>query len=182
MSVARLHDNTSVRLCETYAYSVRDCRTYSHPLRSVLPHVDACAKNQITSDGRYVHSSGRLVTRLTAYHISRHVASTFKRLTIATTHCDLSQIHQHRRGIISTMILHINPVRHPYSDCRDVNIATPISREWQEITRLLPVLLAEHLCDKDSGTIHRFLGCNASRVPFHLLDLMQDIIYKYKIA
>jgi hypothetical protein len=25
------------------------------------------------------------------------------------------------------MILHINPVRHPYSDCRDVNIAIPIS-------------------------------------------------------
>jgi hypothetical protein len=58
-----------------------------------------------------------------------HMASTFKRLTTTTTHCDLSQIHQHRRGIISTMILHINPVRHPYSDCRDVNIATPISRE-----------------------------------------------------
>jgi hypothetical protein len=34
-------------------------------------------------------SSGRLVTRLTAYHISRHVASTFKHLTTATTHCDL---------------------------------------------------------------------------------------------
>jgi hypothetical protein len=45
------------------------------------------------------------------------------------THCDLNQIHQHRRGIISTMIPHINPVRHPYSDYRNVNIATPISRE-----------------------------------------------------
>jgi hypothetical protein len=89
MSVARLHDHTPVRMCETYAYSVHDCRTYSHPLRNVLPHVGACAKNQITSGGRYVHSSGRLVTRLTAYHISRHVASTFKHLTTATTHCDL---------------------------------------------------------------------------------------------
>jgi hypothetical protein len=129
MSVARLHDHTPVLLCEMYTYSVRDYRTYSHPLRNVLPHVGACAKKQITSGGRYVHSLGRLVTRLTAYHISRHVASTFKRLTTATTHYDLSQIHQHRRGIISTMILHINPVRHPYSDCRDVNIATPILRE-----------------------------------------------------
>jgi hypothetical protein len=81
------------------------------------------------SGGRYVHSSGQLVTRLTAYHISRHVASTFKRLTTATTHCDLNQIHQHRRGIISIKILHVNPVRHPYSDYRNVNIATPISRE-----------------------------------------------------
>jgi hypothetical protein len=157
MSVARLHDHTLVHLCEMYAYSVRDCRICSHPLRNVLPHVGACAKNQITSGERYVHSSGRLVTRPTAYHISRHVASTFKRLTVATTHCDLSKIYQHRRSIISTMILHINPIRHPYSDCRDVNIATPISHEWQKITRLLPVLLVEHLCDKDSGTIHRFL-------------------------
>jgi hypothetical protein len=158
MFVARLHDHTPVRLCETYAYSVHDCRTYSHPLRNVLPHISACAKNQITSGARYIHSSGRLVSRLTAYHISRHVVSTFKRLTTATTHCDLSQIHQHRRGIIWTMILHKNPVRHPYSDYRNVNTATPISREWQEITRLLPVLLAEHLCHQDWGPIHRFLG------------------------
>jgi hypothetical protein len=67
------------------------------------------------SGGRYVHLPGRLVTRLTAYQISRHVASSFKRLTTATTHCDLSQIHQHRQCIISTLILHINPVCHPYS-------------------------------------------------------------------
>jgi hypothetical protein len=68
------------------------------------------------------------------------------------------QIQQHRRGIISTIIPHISPIRHPYSDYRNVNIATPISRERQEITRLLPVLLAEHLFDMDSGAIHRFLG------------------------
>jgi hypothetical protein len=125
-SVARLHDRTPIHLCETYAYNVHDCRTYSHLLWNVLPHVGACAKNQITSGGRYVHSSGRLVIRRTAYHISRHVASTFKRLTTATTHCDLSQIYQHRQGIISTVILHINPVRHPYSDYRNVNITIPI--------------------------------------------------------
>jgi hypothetical protein len=129
MSVARLHDHTPVRLCETYSYSVRDCRTYSHPLRNVFLHVGACAKNQITSGGRYVHSSGRLVTRLTAYHISRHVASTFKRLTPIGTHRDLIKIQQHRRGITSTMIPHKTPVRHPYSDNRNVNITTPISRE-----------------------------------------------------
>jgi hypothetical protein len=75
-----------------------------------------------------MHSSGRLVTRLTAYHISQHVASSFKRLTTATTHCDLNQIHQHSRGIITILIHYINPVRHPYSDYRNVNIATPIYR------------------------------------------------------
>jgi hypothetical protein len=98
MSVARLHDHTHVRLCETYAYSVRDCRTYSHPLRNVLPHFSACVKNQITSCWRYVHSSGRSVTRLTAYHISQHVASTFKRLATTTTHCDLIKFSSTRTG------------------------------------------------------------------------------------
>jgi hypothetical protein len=32
---------------------------------------------------------GRSVTRLIAYHISRYVASTFKRLATTTTHFDL---------------------------------------------------------------------------------------------
>jgi hypothetical protein len=79
------------------------------------------------SGGRYVDSSGRLVTRLTAYHISRHVASTFKRLTTATAHCDLNQNHQLRRGIISILILHIKPICHPYSDYRNISITIPIS-------------------------------------------------------
>jgi hypothetical protein len=48
--------------------------------------------------GGYVHSSGRLVTRLTAYHISRHVVSTFKRLATATTHCDLIKISSTQTG------------------------------------------------------------------------------------
>jgi hypothetical protein len=72
---------------------------------------------------------GQLVTRLTAYHISRHVASTFKRLTATTTHCDINQIHQHRRGIIPFHNAAHNPVRYPYSDCRSGNQPFPISRE-----------------------------------------------------
>jgi hypothetical protein len=122
MSVARLHDPTPVCLCKTYSYSVRDCRTYSHPLRNVLPHVGACVKNQITSGGRYVHSSGRSVTRLTAYHISRHVASTFKCLATTTTHCNLTNFYQHRRGNLPSHDTAHDPVHHPYSDCRIVNI------------------------------------------------------------
>jgi hypothetical protein len=50
-----------------------------------------------------------------------HVASTFKRLTATTTHCDLNQIHQHRRGIISFQDTTHNPVRRPYSDCSIVS-------------------------------------------------------------
>ena len=42
------------------------------------------------------------VLKLTDYHISRHVVSTFKRLTTTTTHCDLINFSLNRRGIIST--------------------------------------------------------------------------------
>jgi hypothetical protein len=122
-SVVRLHD-----------------RTPGCPATHIPTRWSEWPKKPNTSGGRYVDSSGRLVSRLTAYHISQHVASTFNRLTTATTHCDLNQIHQHRRGII--LVHHINPVRHPYSDYRNVNIAIHILREWQEITRLLPILLA----------------------------------------
>jgi hypothetical protein len=67
------------------------------------------------SGGRYVHSSGRLVTRLTAYHISRHVASTFKHLTTATTHCDLINFYQHRWGNLPSHDITHDLVHHPYS-------------------------------------------------------------------
>jgi hypothetical protein len=92
------------------------------------------------------------------YHISRYVASTLKRLATTTTHIDLINFLKNRQGKTSGHNTAHDPVRHPYSDCRIVNISTPISRERQEITRLLPVLLAEHLSDKDSGTICWFLG------------------------
>jgi hypothetical protein len=52
------------------------------------------------SGGGYVHSSGRSVTRLTAYHTSRHVASTFKRLTTTTTHCDLIKFLSTQTGFL----------------------------------------------------------------------------------
>ena len=42
------------------------------------------------------------VLKLTDYHISRHVVSTFKRLTTTTTHCDLNTFSLHRRGITTT--------------------------------------------------------------------------------
>jgi hypothetical protein len=119
-------------MCRTYVCSATTW-PYSCPLCGTYSRTSVRVENQITSGGRYVHSSGRLVTRLTAYHISRHVASTFKRLATATTQCDLINFYQHRRGNLSS-----------YDTAH-------------EITRLLPVLLAEHLCDTDSGTIHRFL-------------------------
>ena len=42
------------------------------------------------------------VLKLTDYHISRHVASTFKRLTKWATPRDLSHFWLHRRGITTT--------------------------------------------------------------------------------
>jgi hypothetical protein len=122
----RLQDHTHIQCAGRTSIAQLHDRTPGCPATRIPTRRSESPEKPNTSGGRYVHLPGRLVTRPTAYHISRHVASTFKRLTTATTHCDLSQIHQHRRGIISTMILHINPVRHPYSDYRNVNTTIPI--------------------------------------------------------
>jgi hypothetical protein len=62
------------------------------------------------------------VLDLPLYHISRHVASTFKRLATTTTHCDLNKLYQHRQGNLSSHDTAHDPVHHPYSDCRIVSI------------------------------------------------------------
>jgi hypothetical protein len=108
-------------ICRTYVYSATTW-PYSCPLCGTYSRTSVRVKNQITSDGRYVHSSGRLVTRLTAFHISRHVASTFKRLPTTTTHCDLINFYQHRRGNLPSHDTAPDPVHHPYRDCRIVDI------------------------------------------------------------
>jgi hypothetical protein len=62
------------------------------------------------------------VLGLWLYHISRHVASTFKRLATTTTHWDLINFYQHRRGNLPSHDIAHDPVHDPYSDCRIVNI------------------------------------------------------------
>jgi hypothetical protein len=62
------------------------------------------------------------VLGLPLYHISRHVASTFKRLATTTTHCDLNNFYQHRRGNLPSHDTAHDPIHHPYSDCRIVSI------------------------------------------------------------
>jgi hypothetical protein len=56
------------------------------------------------------------VLGLPLYHISRHVASTFKCLATTTTHCDLINFDQHRRGNLPSHDTAYDPVHHPYSD------------------------------------------------------------------
>ena len=50
------------------------------------------------------------VLKLTDYHISRHVVSTFKRLTTTTTHCDLIDFSLNRRGLIQKYSALTSPV------------------------------------------------------------------------
>jgi hypothetical protein len=65
------------------------------------------------------------VLGLLLYHISRHVASAFKRLTTTTTNCDLINFYQHRRGNLPNHDIVHDPIHDPYSDCRIVNIQLP---------------------------------------------------------
>jgi hypothetical protein len=62
------------------------------------------------------------VLGLPLYHISRYVASTFKRLATTTTHCDLINFYQHRRGKLPRHVTTHDPIHDPYSDCRMINI------------------------------------------------------------
>jgi hypothetical protein len=62
------------------------------------------------------------VLGLPLYHISRYVASTFKRLATTTTHYDLNNFYQHRWGNFLSHDTTHDPIHHPYSDCRIVNI------------------------------------------------------------
>jgi hypothetical protein len=62
------------------------------------------------------------VLGLPLYHISRHVASTFKRLVTTTTRCDLNNFNQNRQGKTPGYDTVYDPVHHPYSDCRIVNM------------------------------------------------------------
>jgi hypothetical protein len=62
------------------------------------------------------------VLGLPLYDISRHVASTFKRLATSTTHCDLINFYQHRWGHLPGHDIAHDPINDPYSHCRIVNI------------------------------------------------------------
>jgi hypothetical protein len=77
-SVARLHDHTLVRSAE---------RT---PARRCV------RKTKIRVVGGMSICRADWLLGLPLYHISRHVASTFKRLATTTTHCDLNNFYQNR--------------------------------------------------------------------------------------
>jgi hypothetical protein len=102
------------------------------------------------------------VLGLPLYHISRHVASTFKRLATTTTHIDLINFKQNRQGKTSGHDTAHDPVHHPYSDCRMVNIQFLCRTSDMKSLDFYQPYLAERLCDKDSGTIHRIpkILCN----------------------
>jgi hypothetical protein len=87
-------------MCRTYVYSATTW-PYSCPLCGTYSRTSVrVRKTKLRVVGGYVHSSGRLVTRRTSYHISRHVASTFKRLTTATTHYDLIKFSSTQMGFL----------------------------------------------------------------------------------
>jgi hypothetical protein len=117
----RLQDRTHTN----YAGHTSVARLYDpvflSALQNVLPHVGACEHKIKIEWWRHVHLPGHSGTRLTAYHISRHVASTFKRLATTTTHCDLINFYQHRRGKLPDHVTAHDPVHDPYSNCRMIN-------------------------------------------------------------
>jgi hypothetical protein len=76
-------------------------------LQNVLPHVGACKHKIKVEWWRQVHLPGQSGTRFTAYHISRHVASTFKNLATTTTHFDLKAFIKTDRVNFQVMTQHM---------------------------------------------------------------------------
>ena len=74
-----------------------------HPPRlqstqALHPHVCACEQTSKRVREKSTLRANQ-VLKLTDYHISRHVVSTFKCLTTTTTHCGLSIFSLNRRGL-----------------------------------------------------------------------------------
>jgi hypothetical protein len=115
------------------------------------------------------------VLGLPLYHISRRVASTFKRLATTTTHYNLYNFYQNRQGKPPGHDTAHDPVHYPYSDYRIVNMQLLYRASDRKSLDFYQSYLAERLCDKDSGRIHWIPRIYATRISFQLLDVMQDI-------
>ena len=127
-------------------------------LYPVLLPVGVCEKPNYEGWGKSTCQANQVMgLPLTIFHDMWLVL--WKHLTTTTTHCDLSQFIN-TDGVHSQVMIH-NPVRDPYGDCRISKHSTPMSCEWQEITRLLPVLLAEHLLGTDwiGITLDSYMSC-----------------------
>jgi hypothetical protein len=91
---------------------------------------------------------------LPLYHILQFVASTFKRLATTTTHFDLNHFYQNRQGKPPGRDTAHDTIHHPYSDCRMVNMQFLYRASDRKPPDFYRSYLAEHLSDKDSGTIY----------------------------
>jgi hypothetical protein len=93
--------------CRTYVCSATTKPVFLSAMQNVLPHVGACKHKIKIEWWRRVHLPGQSGTRLTTYHISRHVASTFKRLATTTTHFDLKAFTKIDRVNFQVMTQHM---------------------------------------------------------------------------
>jgi hypothetical protein len=116
-------------MCRTYAcrettrpYSLLPCNTYSYTSNRVTGRTKIRVVGGISTP-RADWLLGLLLT------IFRGMWLVLSTLNHRYHTLRPYQIQQHRRGTISTMIPLTNPVRHPYSDYKNVNITTAISRE-----------------------------------------------------
>jgi hypothetical protein len=104
------------QLCRTYvcsattwSYSCLLCRMHSHTLVRVY---NRNQNNRVAIQ----------VLGLPLYQITRHVASTFKRLATTTTHCDLNNFYRNRQGKTPGHDTAHDPAHYLYSDCKIVNM------------------------------------------------------------
>jgi hypothetical protein len=143
----RCHDGAHARMATVpIVFPDLDHRPRQWVLRPTDPGPRPCRADKgthltpLTPTGGGTCVEGRVpqVLGLLLYHISRHVVGTFKACHSTTTPFDLNIFILYRRGINQPWISHKAPPVDLMIPTKFKASNKPISREWQEITRLLP--------------------------------------------
>jgi hypothetical protein len=109
------------QLCRTYVCSATTRSRIPICLAEYTPARRCMRKTKLRVVGGMSTCRADWLLGLLLYHISRHVASTFKRLATTTTPFDLNHFYQNRQGNPPGHDTTHDPVHHPCSGCRIIN-------------------------------------------------------------
>ena len=126
------------------------------------------------------------VLKLTDYHISRHIVSTFKRLTTTTTHCDLINFSLNRRGLIQKYSALTPPIGLIVAACS--KHSTPIilasDRKSLDFYRTISLAIQRPTHTRVQAQVPRIMQLRFQATPVNLnaqIDRNNNKLHKFKI-
>ena len=126
------------------------------------------------------------VLKLTDYHISRHVVSTFKRLTTTTTHCDLINFSLNRRGLIQKYSARTPPVGLIVAACSKYSTPIILASDRKSLDFYRTISLANQRPTHTSvqAQVPRIMQLRFQATPVNLnaqVDRNNNKLHKFKI-